>query len=196
MTTLSRKNTGAEFGGLIIAKRGNGIETLEDLRGQRVTCVSFQTAAAGCNFQVYHILQAGVRPDEFAEFTETRSQDNIVLGVLNGTFDAGFIRTGQLERMLAEKTLLSLEEIVIIDQAEDDFFFPHTTRLYPEWPMAALADTDPELARQVQEALLAMPAEHPALVNAGATAWIPSADYTPLDELIELLELRSHDAER
>ncbi len=196
LATISRQNTGPEFSALIITTKDSGIETLEDLRGKKVTCVAFQTAAAGCNFQVFHLIQAGISPDEFGEFTQTPSQDNIVLGVLNGTFDVGFIRTGELEKMVAEGTLLSLDEIFIVDQAKDDFFFPHTTRLYPEWPFAALQTTDPELAKQAQEALIGIPADHPALANAKAVGFVPAIDYQPLDELIEQLELRSYDVER
>ena len=194
LATLERANTGTEFSGLIIARRNSGITEVADLVGKNVTCVAFQTAAAGCNFQVYHVLQNGVSPDDFASFTETGSQDNIVLGVLNETFDAGFIRTGQLEKMVREGTLLNQDEIVIVDQADDDFHFPHTTRLYPEWPMAALEGTDPALSAAVRDALLAIPADSDAMINASASGFVPAVDYTPLDDLIELLELRSFDA--
>jgi len=99
-----------------------------------------------------------------------------------------------LERMVSEGTLLSIDELMIFDQAEDDFFFPHTTRLYPEWPMAALAGTDPELATAVQEALLALTPEHPSMVNAKATGFVSNVDYAPLDELIVQLQLPGWDA--
>lgn len=196
LVTLSRNNTGPEFGGLIIAKQGSGITSAEDLRDKRVTCVAFQTAAAGCNFQVFHLLQKGISVDAFASFTETPSQDNIVLGVLNNTFDAGFIRTGQLEKMVREGTLLNLDEIVIVDLADDGFFFPHTTRLYPEWPFAALEGTDLALVADVQKALLNLPEGHPALENVNAVGFVPAIDYSPLDDLIEQLELRGYDSDR
>ena len=115
--------------------------------------------------------------------------------MLNKTYDVGFIRTGQLEKMVKEGTLLNLDGIHIVEQADDDFHFPHTTRLYPEWPFAALADTDPELEAAVQAALLQLSAEHPSMVNANATGFVEGIDYQPLHNLIELLELRSHDAE-
>jgi ABC-type phosphate/phosphonate transport system substrate-binding protein len=197
LTTLSRENTGPNFSALIIARVDSGIETLEDLRGKRATCVDFVTAAAGCIFQIFHMQQAGLDPQEvFSSFIETPSQDNIVLGVLNGTFDVGFIRTGQLEKMVSEGTLLNLDEIAIVDQANDSFYFPHTTQLYPEWPFAALADTEPELANAVRDALVMMPSDHPALTNAGANGFVPAVDYTALDELIVTLKLPSWDVVR
>lgn len=195
LATLSRVNTGPFFSGLIIVKADSEIEAIEDLKGTKGTCVAHQTAAAGCNFQVYHLQQKDIDPfTDFASFTETPSQDNIVLGVLNGTFDVGFIRTGQLERMLNEGTLLSLDDIHILDQAEDDFFFPHTTILYPEWPFAALKNTDTELVEKVKQALLAMPSDHPALTEIGSDGWVAPVDYTDLDNLVVDLQLRSWDA--
>lgn len=194
LATLSRRNTGPEFGGVIIARADSGIETASDLRGKNVTCVAFETAAAGCNFQIFHLLEQGVSTEDFTSFTETPSQDNIVLGVLNGSVDAGFVRTGQIERMLEEGTLLSLDELRIVDQAESDFHFPHSTRLYPEWPFAALAGADPELAEAARRALLALEPDHPAMVNAGAEGFVPAADYQPIDDLIVALKLRSWDA--
>lgn len=194
LATLSRINTGTSFSALIIVKADSEIQTLEDLRGKNVTCVDQVTAAAGCIFQVYHLIENGIDPfTDFDKFTETPSQDNIVLGVLNGTYDAGFIRTGQLERMLSEGTLLSLDDIRILDQSDDDFYFPHTTALYPEWPFAALEGTEPELITAVQQALITMPEDHPALTEIGANGFIVNIDYAQLNELVETLELFSWD---
>lgn len=196
LATLSRVNGGTFFSALIIVKADSEIQTLEDLRGLDGTCVDHETAAAGCIFQVFHLIEHGIDPfTDFATFTETPSQDNIVLGVLNGTYDVGFIRTGQLERMLAEGTLLSLDDIRILDPAQDDFFFPHTTILYPEWPFAALEGTEPELVDAVRDALLAMPEDHSAFEGIGANGFVADVDYAVLHELIETLQLVSWDAE-
>ena len=194
LATLSRVNGGTFFSSLIIVRADSEIETLEDLRGVNGTCVDHVTAAAGCIFQVFHLIENGINPfTDFAEFTETPSQDNIVLGILNETYDVGFIRTGQLERMLNEGTLLSLDDIRILDQADDDFYFPHTTILYPEWPFAALDGTDPELIAIVQEALINMPADHPSFAGVNANGFIADVDYSQLNELIETLQLLSWD---
>ncbi|MFK7801492.1 MAG: phosphate/phosphite/phosphonate ABC transporter substrate-binding protein [Anaerolineae bacterium] len=196
LVTLARNNTGPTFSGLIIVNKNSGITSIEDLKGKNGTCVNQQTAAAGCIFQVHHLQQKGVDPfTDFNSFTETPSQDNIVLGVLNGSFDVGFIRTGQLERMLRENTILTLDDFLILDQAEDDFFFPHSTALYPEWPFAAHPDTDPELVNQVRKTLLEMPEDHPALTEINSTGFVEPLDYSAMHELIESLQLKSWDAQ-
>lgn len=109
LVTHTRPQTGTEFSGLIVVRVDSDIQTLEDLRGKRIACVNFQTAAAGCVFQIYHLLQAQINPEtDFASFVENPSQDNIVLAVLNNTIDAGFIRTGQLEKMVDKGLIQSL----------------------------------------------------------------------------------------
>lgn len=195
LATLKRPNTDTEFGGLIIVRRDSEIKEIEDLRSKKVVCLAFQTAAGGCNFQIYHLQQKGIDPyEDFGSFQELGSQDNIVLSVLNGTFDAGFIRTGQLEKMLAQGTLISLDEIRILDLAEDDFYYPHTTRLYPEWPFAALPGTDPESIAAVKDALLNVSSDSSVMLAAKAEGFVPPVDYTAMDELIEALKLKSWDA--
>ena len=196
LVTHTRPNTGPEFSGLIVVSRKSEIKSVEDLKGKRAACVAFQTAAAGCTFQIYHLLKNKFDPyADFSEFVENKSQDNIVLSLLNGTVDVGFIRTGQLEKMVNKGLISSVDELRIIDRADDAFFYQHTTDLYPEWPVAALAETEPELTAKVQAALLNMPADHPALQALKADGFVSAVDYAKVSELIEALQLRSWDAE-
>lgn len=194
--TLARPKTGTEFSGLIIADSNSDIKSVEDLKDKRAACVDFETAAAGCIFQIYHLLQQNFDPaQDFSSFVENKSQDNIVLSVLNGSIDVGFIRTGQLEKMLDKGLLTSLDEVRIIDQSDDDFLYPHTTALYPEWPIAALSTTDPQLKEQMKTALLELPPDHPAMGALKAASFADVVDYNPIHDLIETLQLKSWDAE-
>lgn len=196
LVTHKRPNVGTEFSGLIVVSADSDIESIADLEGKHAACVAFQTAAAGCTFQIFHLLQNDFNPyTDFSSFVENRSQDNIVLAVLNGSIDVGFVRTGQLEKMERKGLISSADELRIIDRAEDDFFFPHKTALYPEWPVAALPNTDPQLADRVREALLAMPEDHPALSSLKTTGFVPAVDYSNIEDLIETLKLRSWDAQ-
>lgn len=195
LVTHSRPQTGPKFSALIIVHRDSDIQTLEDLRGKHVACVNFQTAAAGCVFQIQHLLENGIDPfSEFGKFEENKSQDNIVFSVLNGSLDAGFIRSGQLEKMLTRGLLDSVDEVRVLEPRDDDFLYEHTTALYPEWPIAALPDTDPALIADVKAALMAMPPGHPALAAAKLDGFVEPEDYSAIETLIENLQLKSWDA--
>ena len=194
LVTHVRPNTGSEFSGLIIVDSKSNIRTLEDLRDKRGACVNFETAAAGCTFQIYHLKQRGLDPfTDFSQFIENKSQDNIVLALLNGTIDVGFIRTGQLEKMLEKGLISSLDEVRILEPYHDNFFYEHTTELYPEWPIAALTSTDKQLTEEVREALLSIPPEHRALDALKVDGFIPAVDYVKMEQLIESLKLKSWD---
>ena len=194
LVTHSRPKTGTLFSALIVVKQDSEIENIADLKNKKVACVDFETAAAGCVFQIYHLQQKGINPfKDFSSFIENKSQDNIVLAVLNGAIDAGFIRTGQLEKMLEKGLINSVDELRIIDRAGDNFPYAHTTSLYPEWPLAALKNTAPQLVQDVKEALLNIPPEHPALSAAKIKSFAPVEDYAELDRLIETLKLKSWD---
>lgn len=195
LVTHTRPNTGTEFSGLIVVNSESEITEIEDLKGKRAACVNFQTAAAGCTFQIYHLQQNDFDPfQDFSSFIENKSQDNIVLALLNDSIDVGFIRTGQLEKMVKKGLLTSTDQVRIINVADDDFFYPHTTGLYPEWPIAKLPDTDPQLADQVQSALMNIPDDHPALAALKVEGFVSAVEYGDLDTLIETLQLKSWDA--
>ncbi|MEO0406604.1 MAG: PhnD/SsuA/transferrin family substrate-binding protein [Cyanobacteria bacterium P01_A01_bin.135] len=192
--TQKRLRTGTQFGGQIVVKRSSPIETLEDLRGQRVACVNFQTAAGGCVFQIHHLLQRGIDPHtDFASFIELSSQNNIVLGLLNGSLDAGFVRTGQLKQMAANGLIEDTSTLRVLEPQQDSFPHPHTTSLYPEWAVLALRRTSPRLTSLVKDRLLALPPEHSALAAAQLEGFVPVADYSQINLLIEQLRLKGWD---
>lgn len=192
LVTIRRPRIGTQLGGLIIVHKDSGIETLKDLRAKRAVCVDFQTSGPGCVFQIDYLKEQGFDPfAEFSSFVKNKSQDNIVLAVLNGSVDVGFIRTGQLEKMLRERTLESIDQIRIFQPVDDDFPLPHTTDLYPEWLIAALVDTDPQLVQQVRQILLDIPPDDPALKAANLSGFVPAIDYKSVEDLIQPLKLKS-----
>ena len=93
----------------------------------------------------------------------TGDQSAVVRGVLNGTFDVGFVRTSMIEITKDEngeyidKTLFKVLEPKFYELPNGDFFpFMHTTDIFPEWAMAALPHVEWQVAKEVSDALVAM----------------------------------------
>lgn len=192
LATLSNKKTGTLFGGLIIVKNNSSIQKLEDIRGKRVGFFSRGSAGAYA-FQLYHLLPQGIKESDL-NMIEISSQDNLVLALMNDKIDVGFIRTGQLEKMKDANLIMSIDDFRILDPAKDDFVYPHTTALYPEWAAYSSAKMDTALSQKLQKALLDMPEDHAALKAAGIQKFVAVVDYSAIDKLIEALKLTSWDA--
>ena len=102
------------------------------------------------------MIENGINPKtDCTSFLEGKKHDNVVLAVKNGTVDVGTVRSDTLERM-QEEGKIKIGEFRIIHQINDDFPFVHSTRLYPEWPMAALKNTSAALGKKVVNALKEM----------------------------------------
>lgn len=197
LVTQSLPETGTEFAGQIIVKSDSSIKTVADLKGKKGACVSLETAAAGCLFQVLYVQQNGVNPFlNLKSLEEIPSQNDIVQKVINGDVDFGFIRTGQLESMAKSGLLADTSQVRVLEpKQEDGFVYEHTTPLYPTWPIAATSEASPTLVESVKQALLNVPPESPALTAAGIESFVPAVDYSSVDQLIEELKLRSWDAQ-
>lgn len=156
LATLN-KQTGAQFAGVIVAKKGSGIRKAEDLKGKKVMALKFRRAAGAYTFQTYHLMQKGIDPhSDFASFKEGKKQDDLVLAVKAGLIDAAFVRSGILEAMEKEGKI-KMDEFVVVDQRSGDGISQvHSTELYPEWYLMSLQGTDADKAAKVKVAALAL----------------------------------------
>ncbi|MGF1513771.1 MAG: phosphate/phosphite/phosphonate ABC transporter substrate-binding protein [Elainellaceae cyanobacterium] len=188
LATVSRPNTNTEFGGVIIVGSNSPIQTIEDLRNRKGACVSLQTAAAGCLFQIYHLQQNGLNPYRDLIIEEITSQTEIVAKVASGEVDFGFVRTGQMEKMIQQEAI-SADAVRILEPIQDGYPFPRTTELYPEWALSAVQDTPGDLVSKVQQAILNLPEGSAALTSAEIEKFVPAEDYTKINALVEALEL-------
>lgn len=195
LATVDRNITGTQFGGVIAVRSDAEIDELDDLRGAEVACVDRELGAGGCNFQLMHLLRHGIDASDLGPITEIPSQDNIVLALLAGDVEVGFVRTGQLERMIDEGLIAGPDLIRVIDAQESDFPYPHTTQLYPEWGFASVATTDAELVERVRELLWSYQPAGDQGTAARVAGFVPPLDYQAIDELIVELRLRSWDVD-
>ncbi|MBC8096647.1 MAG: PAS domain-containing protein, partial [Akkermansiaceae bacterium] len=104
--------------------------------------------------------------------------------------DAGTVRTDLFER-IAEQKGINLSEFRVLNPQPQTPAFPflRSTRLYPEWPFAALKNTNVELAQKVAIALLQMPPDSPAAKAADCAGWTVPLEYAAVHDL--MLELHT-----
>ncbi|NJD25195.1 MAG: EAL domain-containing protein [Betaproteobacteria bacterium] len=180
------------LGGVIVARAGRqDLDTAADLRGKTIAA-THQNALGGYRVQQWTLRQAGIElPDDVRrlEFTG-QPQDLVVDAVLAGRVDAGFVRTGLLESLIASGRLAPADIKVVNSRIVPGFPQLLSTDLYPEWPFSALRHVPDDLIKDVTLALLQLAADHPAATRAGIAGFAPPADYTPIESM--MLQLRAH----
>mgnify|MGYP000925148853 CR=1 FL=1 len=182
----------SHFGGVVLTRADrNDIEDLHDLRGKRFAAVS-AGSLGGWHAALRELLGAGIKPErDFSELVFLGSHDAVVNAILEAEVDAGTVRSTQIERM-AKEGLLDMASIKVIGSRTADYpQYPYalSTRLYPEWPLAALGKTDSELVKRVTVALLQMPEGHESAVAVRGAGWASPEDYAPVHGLLRELRL-------
>jgi len=185
----------SKFGGVVFTRADRkDIRSIADLRGHHIAAVT-TGSLGGYQAQAMELLLAGIEIPRDVTLTETgMPHDRVVDEILDGRAEVGFVRTGILERMAAEGKLDLADIRVIAPRSEGNFPLLLSTRLYPEWPFAAMPGVDQDLARRVTAALLSIP-QGGALANAldihGFT--IPT-DYEVVHTMLDALRLPPFDA--
>ena len=168
------------LGSAVIVPQASALQGLEDLRGRRLAIVG--RGGFGGYQLVWGELDAlGIEPEvDLAALHEVGfPMGGVVDAIDAGLADAGVLRSCLLEQLpdwAARFRVLS---------PRDEAGFPcaTSTPLYPDWPLAALRHTPPELSRTVAIALLGMRAERDGL------AWSVPADYQSVHALFRRLEI-------
>ena len=150
-----------------------------------------ENAFGGFEMAWYEFFKMGVDP--FSDFSKLEfsgfPQDQIPLAVLRGEVDAGTVRTDVLEGM-AKSGKFRLDQFKILNQQQvKNFPFLLSTELYPEWPFAKCHDTDLDLAKKVQLALLIMDEKSPAARAAKSAGWTVALDYSAATRMMRALNI-------
>ena len=180
------------LGGVIFTRAERAdIATLADVRGRSVAAVH-EHSLGGYRAQQWTLRNAGIelpRDVRSLRFTD-QPQDRVVVEVVAGRAEVGFVRTGVLEAMTREGKIRPGELRVINPQAGAQFPLPLSTELYPEWPLAALRGVPEPLVKAVALALLGVSADSEAALAGGYQGFSPPGDYAPLEAV--MLRLRAH----
>jgi len=172
------------IGSAIVVRKDARLHTLADLAGKHVLAVD-PDAFGGYQIAARELLEAGVDPEHDLanlQFTGFPVQ-KIVHAVRAGRADAGIIRTCLLEQMIRSGEIGAGELRVLAPIATKGFQCQTSSRLYPDWPFAALRHTPMELSKRVAMALLAMPR------TADGYSWTIPSDYQVVGELFRELRI-------
>lgn len=165
-----------------------GIDKLEDIKGKRFAAVD-PLSFAGWHMAQREFKEAGMStPRDFASVTFSGTHDNVVRAILDGSADAGVVRTATLESMAARGEI-KLSQFRIINPQVANLSFPwlHSTRLYPNWTINAFHQDNPSLNKRVAMLLISMSPNDPAAVAANITGWtIPLSNQPVMACLREL----------
>ena len=184
------------YGGVIFARADRAdLRTMNDLRGARFAAVDVQSLG-GWQAAWREIAEAGIDPSrDFAELKFLGTHDAVVQAVLSGSADAGTVRSTQLERM-AREGRLDLERVQVLHPtsgAHPEYPYRLSTRLYPEWPIAALREAPAEMSKRVAVALLTMAEDAPAARSVRGAGWAIPQDYAAVHDLLRALRLPPYD---
>ena len=198
LATLVENEAGnalANFGGVIVTRADNpGIATLANLRGKRIATSSVSSLGS-YQMQALELLQQDIHLPADATIIETgQPQDKAILALLAGTADAALVRTGVIEAMQREGKLDISRLHVLNPQRVSNFPFALSTRLYPEWPLAAMPWTNEDLSRRVAATILALPHAGDVAKATHIHGFTIPGDYRPVDELMRRLRLPPFDA--
>lgn len=195
IATMQNKGEGinnALYGGVIFTRKDrNDIDKLTDLRSKSFGAVD-SNSFGGWQVALREIIESGINPSE--DFTSLKfygSHDKVVEAVLKGEVSAGTVRSSQLERMSKEK-IININDIKIINNQKNNYPYYASllsTKLYPDWPIASLRNTDNELSKKVVVALLLMDENDIAAKALSSSGWTIPQDYTEVHNLLKVLNL-------
>ncbi len=186
----------SQFGGVLFTRKDRtDIRESSDLKGKEFMAVS-PTSFGGWLTSWRYLKEQGINPHRyFKKLHFGYSHDTVVYAVQKGEVAAGAVRSGILE-LMDQEGRINLRDFYVIDDKHDrsNSVFMHTTRLYPEWAFAMLAETDRKLAERVVVSLLNMPQ---GIVTSSETknsvAWTIPLDYQVVHQCLQELHITPYE---
>ncbi len=176
------------FAGVLLVAKESPIQTIGDIKGKKLMLVKFSSFGGGI-MAWRLLLENGIDPErDTSAFLEGKEHDNVVMAVKNGMVDIGSVRSDTLERMQDEGKIRMSDFRIIHEKKDDAFPFVHSTRLYPEWPMAVLAATPVALSDRLAAALKKISPDSEAAREARIYGWENAADYSEVRKCLQEVE--------
>lgn len=182
------------FGGVIFTRADNpNIFKLRDLINKKFVAVN-ETSLGGWEVALRELKKAGIEPHrDFASLSFSGNQEVAVRAVLEGKADAGTANTDVFADLLEDGSVNLKDFRIIVPEGlninKNDFPYPVSTRLYPNWPFSKLRSTPEDLATKVAIALLGMNADNDATLAADYKGWSYPLNYQDIHEMKKELKL-------
>ena len=180
------------FGGVIFCKKQReDIRRLSDLKRKTFMAVE-EASFGGWRTAWRELKEAGINPfKDFASLSFGGTHDAVIYAVRDGKVDAGTVRTDTLERMHKEGKI-SLDDFYVIHEhggGNEHLASLHSTRGYPEWPIAKLKHISNELAENITIALIGMPRDSAAAKAARCGGWTIPLNYQSVHDCLKELKI-------
>jgi len=171
------------FGAAIICKAGRkDLQSLDDLKDKTIAGVA-PNALGGWLLGLDTFDRAGVHRKDIDSLFVGLPMHRVVEAVLDGRVDAGVVRAGQVERLMASGQINSGQLKVLGQKNYAGYPFKVSSELVPEWPMAATRGLPKSLTREISRSLLAMQQGSHAARSAHIYGWTLPLDYSTVDQI-------------
>jgi signal transduction histidine kinase/DNA-binding response OmpR family regulator len=197
IATVERLNvdvTSTSFGSVIFTSASNpDINNYEDIKTKSFGAVN-EFSFGGYQMAQKELLDYGIDPTiDFGSVSFENSNIEVVNKVLDGTLDAGTVRTGVIEQMV-EDGLIVLEDIKVLKGIDTiDFPLLLSTQLYPEWPMSKAPHIADDLGIQVANALMEMEETNQAAIDSKISGWTIPQNYQDVHTTLKLINAEPYE---
>lgn len=192
LATRINNDTGKPFtryAGTIFCRADNdSIYSISDLKGKNFAYPN-PYSLGGWMATHREMLKQNFNPKkEIRELKGFSTQEEVVLAVLNGSADAGTVRSDVLE-IMAKKKLINLRDFRVINRKNDDFPLPHSTDCYPEWGFVRMKYVPDDVARNVAISLLQLTPHDQAALAAEIAGWTSPENNQQVIQCLEELQI-------
>ena len=180
----------SSFGGVIVTRANRAdITRLSDLKGKRVA-LSQKESLGAYVAQAIELTEVGIDPGSDVQLIEVgMPHDKAVDALLKDQADVAFVRTGLLEAMAKEGKIDMAQMKVMPPPKPQQYPYLTSTRLYPEWAVAAMPWMDGEVSRKVAASLLSLPHGGEVARAAAIQGFTIPGDYHVVEKALQTLHL-------
>lgn len=139
---------GAKYRGLIIARKDSNINSIEDLKGKKLSFVD-ETSLGGYILQMLLLHNAGMDiHKDFTTLSFAKKHDKVAYSVLIKLADAGGIRDGDFEKLKYPVDNTQLKVVAYTDYS-------------PNWPVFSTPRLNKDMVKKIKAALLKLTPKSP-----------------------------------